>query len=171
MTTIVQTVLPTTTVPGVPPTTAAPVAKRPAKIGDYVWVDRNNDGKQDPGEKPIAGARVVLRGPNGLELEAVTDADGRYLFDNLEPGDYEVEILATSNPTNGPRLRQVRVGEGQEYMDADFGFSTSGVNGVQIQQDAVLAFTGAMSLLLTAVALMVIGAGGLLVTRRRRKQA
>ncbi len=167
VTTIVPTMLPTTTVPGVPVTTTT-VPRRPSRIGDSVWVDRNNDGKQDPTEKPIAKARVVLRGPNGLELEAVTDIDGRYSFEDLEPGDYEVEILASSNPTNGPRIRQVRLGEGQEYLDADFGFTTSGVRGVQIKQEEALAFTGAMSLLLTAVALMIIGAGGLLVSRRRR---
>ncbi len=42
---------------------------------------------------PISGARVRVAGPSG-ELEAVTDAEGRYVFRDLLAGEYEVEVEA-----------------------------------------------------------------------------
>jgi hypothetical protein len=67
---------------------------RPAAIGDYVWVDDNGNGVQDPGEDPLEGVTVRLTGTDALgnpvDLTDVTDVNGEYLFDNLVPGEYKV---------------------------------------------------------------------------------
>jgi uncharacterized repeat protein (TIGR01451 family) len=71
-------------------------------IGNYVWTDSNNDGKQDPTEAPIAGVKVVLWivGSDGKltkVTETLTDANGEYLFDSLLTGQYQVQFIAPVN--------------------------------------------------------------------------
>ncbi len=65
-------------------------------IGSLVWFDDNDNGKQDDGEQPLAGAIVKLLDGNGVRVsgitEAVTGADGLYLFDNLPAGNYRIEV-------------------------------------------------------------------------------
>lgn len=66
---------------------------RPATIGDLVWEDLDADGIQDGGEPGIAGVTVRLFNASGAEVRStVTDANGEYLFGNLRPGVYHIEI-------------------------------------------------------------------------------
>ncbi|WP_210490961.1 SdrD B-like domain-containing protein [Patulibacter sp. SYSU D01012] len=55
-----------------------------SSIGDYVWEDANQDGRQDADEKPLPNVRVTLTGTDKhgreISLETRTDADGKYLF-------------------------------------------------------------------------------------------
>jgi len=67
------------------------------KVGDYAWLDANRDGLQDPTEGGISGILVRLLNPNDdliaettTGTNPVTGADGYYIFDNLEPGDYYI---------------------------------------------------------------------------------
>ncbi len=70
------------------------------RLGNLVWLDRNNNGLVDQGEAGIAGVPVQLYQdanadgvPDGAALaSATTDGNGRYLFDNLLPGLYLLEI-------------------------------------------------------------------------------
>lgn len=81
----------------------------PFSIGNHLWYDDGagtgiiNNGQRDGAEAPVAGARVELfRDGNGNGvLESfefyrfdVTDSDGFYLFDNLDPGQYYVRVAA-----------------------------------------------------------------------------
>ncbi|WP_341932995.1 SdrD B-like domain-containing protein [Microbacterium sp. LWO14-1.2] len=70
-------------------------------VGDFVWVDSDRNGRQDPNEAPVAGVTVTLVTPdgspavdaNGTPVPSVkTDANGHYVFDNLRPGDYRVRF-------------------------------------------------------------------------------
>lgn len=73
-----------------------PVAVLPSSIGDYVWLDANGDGLQQPAEAGIAGIAVTLTGAdaNGPVSQATTtDADGFYLFDHLLSGTYTVRFV------------------------------------------------------------------------------
>ena len=72
-------------------------------VGDYAWYDNNRNGQQDARERVASGARVQLYTADGLPAvdadgntvpEVETDADGRYLFDNLLPGDYKIRFIA-----------------------------------------------------------------------------
>ena len=69
--------------------------QKPASIGDRVWLDKNANGVQDAGEVGIAGVTVKLLDAAGAVVgSASTDANGNYLFSNLNPGDYAVQIVA-----------------------------------------------------------------------------
>ncbi|WP_080054308.1 SdrD B-like domain-containing protein [Spirosoma aerolatum] len=53
----------------------------PIEIGNRVWYDKNDNGIQDPGEPPLAGVEVTLRGA-GLSspVSVTTNSAGEYYF-------------------------------------------------------------------------------------------
>lgn len=56
-------------------------AQAPIELGDLVFWDRNANGRQDPGDRPIPGVTVTLRSAAGAALAtAVTDDKGHYFF-------------------------------------------------------------------------------------------
>ena len=59
-----------------------------ASIGDFVWNDLNGNGLQDAGEPGMAGIEVKLYGTSGFIKSTTTDANGKYLFSNISPGQY-----------------------------------------------------------------------------------
>lgn len=71
-------------------------------IGDYVWKDDNQNGRQDSGESAISGLTVNLyvkdtsTGNWVLHESTTTDVNGKYLFDGLPTGTYEVEFTLPS---------------------------------------------------------------------------
>jgi LPXTG-motif cell wall-anchored protein len=77
-------------------TTSTTEPKEPqSALGDLVWFDENQNGRQDGGglEFPIQGATVSLLAPDGTVLEdQVTGPDGLYLFDELDAGNYRVRV-------------------------------------------------------------------------------
>ena len=75
----------------------------PVSLGNRVWFDANNSGQQDIGEDGISGVMVrlldsssnsVLDIDGNTVTDLTTDSNGYYLFDNLMPGNYIVEVLA-----------------------------------------------------------------------------
>lgn len=64
----------------------------PAALCGYVYHDANNNGIRDANEQGIAGAAVALRDANGNYTghTEITDASGRYCFENLTPGTYTI---------------------------------------------------------------------------------
>lgn len=66
-----------------------------ASIGDFVWLDLNNDGVQDANEQGVSGVTVRLLDRNGNLLDTTTtDNAGAYRFSDLAPADYRVEFVA-----------------------------------------------------------------------------
>ncbi len=61
-------------------------------IAVRVWADDNFDGQAQPGEETFAGVTTQLRREGRILASGVTGADGGFVFDDLEPGDYEVLI-------------------------------------------------------------------------------
>lgn len=53
----------------------------PATVGDFVWIDLDEDGKQDDGEPGVEGVIVKLYDANGNVVKTTTtDSDGAYEF-------------------------------------------------------------------------------------------
>jgi len=66
-------------------------------IGGIVWDDANQDGLKTTGETGAPGSVVVLRLNASTVLKSITTAaDGRYLFDNLRCGSYDVGFTLPS---------------------------------------------------------------------------
>jgi len=76
------------------PTIDAGYVAKPVSIGDYVWLDANNNGVQDAGEKPVPNATVTLLDADGNTVATTTtDANGYYAFTDLAPNtDYTVQF-------------------------------------------------------------------------------
>ncbi len=85
-------------------------------MGSTIWVDTNGDGIQDSSENGLAGATVYLVDSSGnqVTMDALgndisagitTGVNGTYVFENLLPNDYYVEVsfpgYAPSNNQNG----------------------------------------------------------------------
>lgn len=125
-----------------------------ASIGDYVWLDADNDGVQDPSENGLPGVTVnlyidqnndgVIDGGDTLLQTTTTDANGLYQFLYLHPDDYLVQVDTASSvtspydgtttiaaamaPTTGTtNPRDVTITTvGQAITDADFGYNWTG---------------------------------------------
>ncbi|MCB1183612.1 hypothetical protein KDM41_09260 [bacterium] len=71
-------------------------AKAVDGLGDRVWLDANGDGIQDEGEPGVEGVIVTLQACTGdtafAAVADTTDAEGYYLFDAFEAGDYQVHF-------------------------------------------------------------------------------
>ena len=95
-------------------TLSEPVIAALGKIGDFVWRDLDRDGQQDPGEPGVASIRVELTRPDSTILRTNTDANGRYCFDDLQPGSYKVtfEILIGNDRFTIPNV-------GDDATDSD----------------------------------------------------
>ncbi len=91
---------------------------QPYAVGDYVWFDDDRDGIQGAGEDPVEGVVVALlqedpANPgsfipavdiNGTAIDSVTtDVDGRYVFDDLETGNYRVQFTIPAGYTVSPQ--------------------------------------------------------------------
>lgn len=80
-------------------------------LGDYVWFDRDADGKQgDAATEPgVSGVQVSLLDENGQPVNKpgtsepyvlTTDDSGKYLFEKLPKGKYKVQFDASQVPTD-----------------------------------------------------------------------
>ena len=69
-------------------------------VTSVLWLDKNDNGKQDPGEG-LAGVEVLLKPTDGSPaIKAETNEDGNVLFENAPYGEYTMQVV---NP-GGMRL-------------------------------------------------------------------
>ena len=89
-----------------------------ASIGDYVWLDIDNDGIQDGTEGGFNNVTVELYDSSDTLVDStVTAGGGAYLFTGLPPGDYYVKFYLPS--TNHVFSPQNQGGDGEKDSDAD----------------------------------------------------
>jgi len=69
----------------------------PTTLSGHLYYDSNNNGSFDPTDETISGVRVNLyqAGTTNLISYVVSDADGKYQFNNLFDGNYDVEVTTT----------------------------------------------------------------------------
>ncbi|MDZ7899814.1 MAG: SdrD B-like domain-containing protein [Arcicella sp.] len=91
------------------------------KLGDTVFNDKNNNGKQDAGEPNIPGVTVKLfNSANVLVATTITDpVTGKYLFTDLAPGDYTVEITAPAGYKSSTGTNGSATGPAEPAVDPD----------------------------------------------------
>ncbi len=126
----------------------------PGSIGDTVWHDVDGNGVRDPGEPGIGNVTVDLyvdTNDNGtvdpsdtFVARAVTDEHGHYLFEHLITDHYLVTVsdehgvLAGMTKTSGavgqndnsqPDPYSIHLGNGENNLTADFGYTAGGSGG------------------------------------------
>lgn len=120
------------------------VAQTATLLGNWVWLDSNRNGIQDPGELGIGGVCVNLYDSSGKLIDrTTTDSNGYYAF-NIEAGqDYVVEFIKLA----GMDFTTANVGNDDQDSDAD---PVSGktaaitVNADSLRWDAGLYLNGAV---------------------------
>lgn len=159
-----------------------------ASLGDYVWFDTNTDGVQDEGEKGVSDVTVKLYdSTSGLFVKStITDSNGKYLFNNLEPGDYYLEFIlpkgysvsdkntaTISNDSDIDKTTKktisINLSPGENDMTWDAGiYDSTVVRGTNVENKPVkttsnkLPFTGSETLSLLIAAISVLFSGFLL---------
>ncbi|MEO8670045.1 MAG: GEVED domain-containing protein [Tahibacter sp.] len=98
-------------------------------LGNLVWNDRDNDGSVDPGEPGLSAVSVSLYRdsnddgvPDGASIATTsTNASGNYLFQNLDPDTYIVEIAAPTgySSSSGSGLPYIATGSSEPAPDPD----------------------------------------------------
>lgn len=71
--------------------------KRVAAVSGIVFNDGNRNGVMDDGEGGLTNIHLVLLG-GGVRVDTMTNANGRFGFANLQPGNYRVVIDENSLP-------------------------------------------------------------------------
>jgi SdrD B-like domain/Secretion system C-terminal sorting domain len=95
-----------------------------AALGDKVFDDLNNNGIQDVGEPGVSGVAVTLFAADGTTriASAITDANGRYYFQNLEPATYVVGF--SELPAGKSFTQQVTPGDNGNNTNSDANIAT-----------------------------------------------
>ncbi|MGR5991993.1 SdrD B-like domain-containing protein [Bacillus paranthracis] len=116
-------------------------------VGDLVWEDTNQNGKQDAGEKGIEGITIELYRADGSKVgEHKTDQNGFYQFNALQEGDYFAHIVIPQDQYKMVSTKQFGwdgwtdyfhiKGDGDNKLDADVGLlSQKGKIGETIWED------------------------------------
>jgi hypothetical protein len=86
-----------------------------AKYGSYVWNDKNGNGQRDFGEEGLPGVKVVLYDAvtKMIERTMLTDANGKYLFENLKSKSYFAKYTLPSGWIFSP------ANQGPDATDSD----------------------------------------------------
>ncbi|WP_214540523.1 SdrD B-like domain-containing protein [Staphylococcus pseudintermedius] len=84
------------------------------QLGDKVWNDVNKNGIQDQGETGIADVKVTLKDLDGNILDTTyTNTNGKYIFDNLKNGNYQVDFETPEGYAASPS------NQGNDSLDSD----------------------------------------------------
>ncbi|MBN1399347.1 MAG: PD40 domain-containing protein [Anaerolineae bacterium] len=110
---VTQTLAPSAT----PEPTPTPEPK--CVVGDFVWLDKDLDGVQDPDEMGVPGVVVNLYDGDGHKIGTKTTGSGSYdrglyYFENLDPGLYYIEFVLPPGYHFVPKDQG-----GDEYLDSD----------------------------------------------------
>ncbi|MFT6098130.1 MAG: protocatechuate 3,4-dioxygenase beta subunit, partial [Arenicella sp.] len=101
-----------------------------SSISGTVWLDEDLDGILDIEETGITQVQVELVRDGVVIATTVSDANGKYAFPNVIPGNYTVNIVDPSVPAGlqntagakGVDPRPINVPPGTDVNDVDFGY-------------------------------------------------
>ncbi|MEJ6402773.1 SdrD B-like domain-containing protein, partial [Yoonia sp. 2307UL14-13] len=118
-----------------------------ASLGGRVFVDSDKNDLEDDDETGVTGATVQLLLAGAIVATTTTDAQGNYLFEDLDAGDYQVVFTnpgdlafvapnvggddgidsdATDNGDGTATTTPISVGSGDDIRDVDAGLADPG---------------------------------------------
>ncbi|MBW7882049.1 MAG: DUF11 domain-containing protein, partial [Caldilineaceae bacterium] len=113
-------------------------------VGDQLWIDDGGpnllnaaNGRFDAGESPVpAGVALALvrSGTTTPIATATTDASGRYRFNGLSPGDYQIVVTAANFQPGGPLAGTLSTFTAEPNANAD---GDNNDNGIDVLDPAV----------------------------------
>lgn len=121
----------------------------PIEIGNFVWLDANRDGIQDPGESPLANVTVTLHDMSmggALAGTAVTDSNGQYYFGGVSATNLSVSSIKFDTQY------EVRVSLNQAPLVDLIPTITSAGSNESIDSNGVLSTTNSVSEVTTGFA-------------------
>lgn len=99
-------------------------------IGDYVWIDTNNNGLNDDGQTGVSDVIIELYASDAIGLpigsilkKDTTDNNGKYLFTGLSEGNYVLKVITSTLPAGTQITTKQHIGS-DETIDNDFNTST-----------------------------------------------
>ena len=101
-------------------------------VGDVVWIDANKNGVQDGSEKVLPGVTVELFKDGEVIATTTTDKNGRYKFDDLNAGEYQVKFTLTKEQQKIYKFTKPSVGSNgavDSNADPETGFTATIVLG------------------------------------------
>ena len=97
-----------------------PAAEK-SSLGNFVWFDADQNGKQNAGEVGLEDISVELYDVNGdLNATTKTDENGTYIFVNLDAGEYVVKYILKE----GYSFTLVNADDVNETVDSDANVET-----------------------------------------------
>ncbi len=97
----------------------------PGSLAGFVYIDADNDGVKEPGERGLEGVTITLTGTDTfgeVNRTEVTDVNGFYNFENLAPGNY---ILRETQPDENIDNDGVPVVDGIDAIGSQGGVLSS----------------------------------------------
>lgn len=80
----------------------------PAKVGDFVWDDLNENGIQNSGEPGFDGIVIHLSGTSNAQVPVnrttTSNPDGSYIFDGLPAGTYQITFETPAGYAGSPQF-------------------------------------------------------------------
>ncbi len=94
-------------------------------LGNFIWKDLNNNGRQDALESGVKDVVVLLLKNSAVIGSDTTDSNGYYNFDSLATGDYQVQILVSSLPEGCTISSQYKAAGVPDSLNSDFDPTTA----------------------------------------------
>ncbi|WP_372968404.1 SdrD B-like domain-containing protein [Microbacterium sp.] len=101
-------------------------------VGDVVWIDADRDGIQTGDEQVLPGVTVELLHDGAVVASTITDANGRYVFDERAAGAYQIRFALTQQQSSTYAFTSWSPGNGDAVdsnVDAGTGLTSTVILG------------------------------------------